>query len=63
MLSPNTLNRVSHSYRKGYYAGYEAGENATSDPQADKTFAAFDYSEGFRAGQNDRKWDDIRRRA
>jgi hypothetical protein len=30
MLSAQTLNRVSHSYRRGYYAGYD-GQPAQND--------------------------------
>lgn len=63
MLSPATLNRVSHSYRRGYYDGYEGRESA-NNPVPDyqgvplKPFSDHDYSEGFKAGANDRKWSD-----
>lgn len=63
MLSPATLNRVSHSYRRGYYDGYEGRENQNL-PVPDfqgvplKPFSDFDYSEGYKAGANDRKWAD-----
>jgi hypothetical protein len=64
MLSAQTLNRVSHSYRRGYYAGYE-GQPAQNDavPTTDngvplKPFSDFDYDEGYRAGANDKRWTD-----
>lgn len=65
MLSPNTLERVSNSYRRGYYDGYEGRENRNL-PVPDfqgvplKPFSDFDYSEGFKAGENDRKWSEHR---
>jgi hypothetical protein len=62
MLSPATLERVSHSYRRGYYDGY-FGREAKNDPvpRTDsgipmKPFSDFDYSEGHKAGANDAKW-------
>lgn len=62
MLSPNTLERVSHSYRRGYYDGYY-GREAKNDPvpQTDigiplKPFSDFDYTEGHKAGANDAYW-------
>lgn len=62
MLSPATLNRVSHSYRRGYYDGYEGRENRNDPvPTADngiplKPFSDFDYREGYKAGANDKRW-------
>ncbi len=57
MLSPATLERVSHSYRKGYRDGWE-GRNRDQNKPIDfvKPFANYDYSEGYKAGANDRKW-------
>jgi hypothetical protein len=62
MLSPSTLNRVSHSYRRGYYDGYE-GKPSKNDPIPTtdmgiplKPFSDFDYEEGYKAGSNDAKW-------
>jgi len=63
MLSPNTLERVSHSYRRGYYDGYFGRENK-NDPveRTDngipmKPFSDFDYSEGYKSGANDAYWE------
>lgn len=59
MLSPSTLERVSVSYRRGYYDGYDGKTvNAPQDFNsfAGKPFASFDYSEGYKAGANDKKW-------
>jgi len=63
MLSPNTLERVSHSYRRGYYDGYYGRENK-NDPvvRTDnniplKPFSDFDYAEGYKAGANDAYWE------
>ena len=60
MLSAATLERVSLSYKRGYRAGY-AGQS-DQDPKGphgmDRPFADFDFSEGFKAGANDRKWAD-----
>lgn len=66
MLSPSTLERVSVSYRKGYYDGYDKkpmhkGEpslNIEGDGVQIRPFANFDYEEGYKAGANDRKWND-----
>lgn len=61
MLSSNTLERTSDSYRKGYYTGYAAGSEAQRPYAPDNgSFAERDYADGFAAGQNDRKWDDWR---
>jgi hypothetical protein len=62
MLSPQTLNRVSNSYRRGYYDGYEKSEavGEQTDGPFDRPFANFDYSEGYKAGANDRLWADRR---
>lgn len=71
MLSPATLERVSCSYRDGYYAGYfgrakaapETGIEKISDDTIGGTirpFADVDYEKGYAAGANDRKWADLR---
>jgi hypothetical protein len=67
MLRSETLNRVSNSYRKGYYAGYKSNpktkpvKDSHENPEtpqhfSDKPFADYDYSEGFHAGANDCYW-------
>ncbi len=65
MLSPETLNRVSHSYRRGYYSGYKL-EVKTNLPILHtesgipmKPFSDFDYEEGYKSGLNDRYWVDF----
>ena len=49
MMSPQTLDRVSRSYRRGYYDGYaslvEVG--AQIGEGEIKPFADFDYSEAI----------------
>lgn len=59
MLSPETLERVSASYRRGYYDGY-CGEVPQNPPRDhfDRPFANDDYAAGYKAGANDRKWSD-----
>lgn len=66
MLSPATLERVSHSYRRGYYDGH-AGRDARNDPVPHtaegvplKPFSNFDYTEGHKAGANDAHWEAVR---
>lgn len=64
MLSPQTLERVSVSYRKGYYDGYDGKPQHAREPLdiTDtgsphlKPFANHDYEAGYKAGANDRKW-------
>lgn len=62
MLTAQTLNRVSHSYRRGYYDGYEgrAAQNlpvpTTEQGVPLKPFSDFDYAKGFEAGANDKRW-------
>jgi len=62
MLSAETLNRVSHSYRRGYNDGYSQSEfknDAVEKTQQGipmKPFSDFDYLEGYRAGLNDYYW-------
>lgn len=57
MLSPVTLERVSVSYRRGYYDGYDGApiSNPQRDP-LDRPFANFDYEQGYKAGANDKRW-------
>jgi collagenase-like PrtC family protease len=61
MLSAATLERVSASYRKGYHAGYAGEPNAYSElkvPAMMLPFGEFDYTTGYEAGANDRRWAD-----
>lgn len=64
VLSAQTLNRVSSSYRRGYYDGY-FGREPKNDPVPTtdqgiplKPFSDFDYDSGVKAGANDRLWAD-----
>jgi hypothetical protein len=62
MLSDATLNRVSGDYRRGYRDGYaKRAENflGAPDPFNGRPFATIDYSDGYKAGANDRKWADV----
>lgn len=66
MLSAQTLNRVSHSYRRGYQDAAE-GKAPKNDPVPTtengvplKPFSDFDYNEGWEAGANDAYWSYIR---
>jgi hypothetical protein len=63
MLSPTTLERVSCSYRRGYYDGYDGKpvNNPTRHP-FDHPFANHDYAAGYKAGAND-KYCSLMRRA
>ena len=64
MLSPATLDRVSSSYRRGYYDGYNGTPQAqpavgfAAGAAAIRPFANADYEAGLKAGANDRKWND-----
>lgn len=66
MLTTETLNRVSHSYRRGYYDGYD--QKPRNNLSIDKTengiplkpFSDFDYNEGYLAGLNDFYWENFR---
>jgi len=68
MLSDEQLQRIGYSYRRGYQDGYggrkkrEDGETKPSpglDPwrPGERPFVGFDYSEGYKAGANDARWD------
>lgn len=64
MLSAATLNRVSSSYRRGYYDGWDM-KPAKNLPvkKTDmgipmKPFSDGDYTSGHAAGLNDRYWSD-----
>jgi hypothetical protein len=64
MLSPKTLERVSASYRRGYYdghAGKPAEDAKASAHPFDRPFANADYAAGHEAGANDRKWSEVSR--
>ena len=56
MLSTSTLNRVSNSYRRGYYDGYYGREANSPVNTAVIPFSNFDYDKGYKAGANDAKW-------
>jgi hypothetical protein len=67
MLSDKMLERVSQSYRRGYYDGYarrekvapETGITKINDDTISGTirpFADYDYEQGYHAGENDKKW-------
>lgn len=59
MLSPQTLERVSFSYRRGYYDGYfERGccDSQAPDHPFDRPFAEHDYKAGYEAGNTDALW-------
>lgn len=58
MLSPQTLERVSNSYREGYYDGYydRPTKNVEGKHPFDRPFSTFDYDQGYHAGANDAKW-------
>lgn len=65
MLSAATLNRVSSSYRRGYYDGYDKKPAANLPvPTTDngiplRPFSDSDYRSGRAAGLNDRYWSDF----
>ncbi len=58
MLSPQTLERVSVSYRDGYYDGYygRPTQNVQGKHPFDRPFSTYDYDQGYHAGANDAKW-------
>lgn len=57
MLSPNTLERVSVAYRRGYYDGHAGRPHFCEvKPEYIKPFAKGDYEAGYKAGANDAKW-------
>lgn len=66
MLRPATLNRVSHSYRRGYYDGYDQKPNKnmhvdrTDSGLPMKPFSDHDYQQGYKAGLNDFYWPNFR---
>lgn len=66
MLSARVLERVSCSYRRGYYDGYD-GKVGINEPVPTtdngiplKPFSDFDYDEGYKAGANDAKWSGVK---
>ena len=61
MLDAATLNRVSCSYARGYRDGYAKRVQADEKPSThpfDRPFANYDYTEGYKAGANDRRCSD-----
>jgi hypothetical protein len=59
MLSNQTLERVGVAYRRGYRDGYDKKAAFIAvKPEYIKPFAEHDYTEGHKAGSNDRAWDD-----
>lgn len=66
MLSAATLNRVSSSYRRGYYDGWDKKPAKNLPvPTTDngiplRPFSDSDYAAGRAAGLNDRYWSDYR---
>ena len=64
MLSPQTLERVSVAYRRGYYDGYDNKDKFCAvKPEYIKPFADFDYEQGYKAGANDAHWNNKTRSA
>jgi len=61
MLSPQSLERASSRYRRGYHDGYFNRPQA--DIEADGSFAFHDYHAGREAGANDAHWDNKRKTA
>jgi hypothetical protein len=57
MLTPQALERCTPGYRRGYRDGYADNLDC---PYPDGSWAAGDWSEGFEAGRNDRRWDERR---
>lgn len=58
MMSAQTLERASVAYRKGYQDGYYGRERFCAvKPEYIKPFAEYDYDGGYKAGENDAKWD------
>lgn len=63
VLSAKTLERVSISYRRGYYDGYDQKQPQNKSVQKTdngipmKPFSDHDYFEGYRAGLNDYYWE------
>lgn len=63
MLSDRTLERVSCSYRMGYRDGYDGKpEQYKDEPVATRPFGFYDYTNGYKAGANDAKWNAQRAR-
>lgn len=58
MLSARTLERVSVEYRNGYYDGYDGKVNKyVEKPELLRPFGEHDYTEGYKAGANDKFWE------
>jgi hypothetical protein len=59
MLSPSQLEKTTFSFRKGYKAGYFGEPKQFTAPEGGfKPFGEFDYEEGYKAGQSDKKGND-----
>lgn len=56
MMTPRTLERTTPRYRRGYRDGYAMPIDPL--PLRPLTVYACDYQAGFKAGANDRLWDD-----
>ena len=54
MLTPAALDRASQGFRRGYRDGAEG--RPLVNPYEAGSFAAFDYAEGHKAGENDAAW-------
>ena len=66
MLSPQTLERVSVAYRRGYYDGYhgKTGYFGTNvKPVYTFPFSEGDYKQGIEAGETDKSHDDLNAKA
>lgn len=54
MLTPAQLDRVGQGYRSGYRDGAD-GKPMRDLSDREGTFYAYDYREGYKAGQNDKR--------
>ena len=53
MLSPNSLERATASYRRDYYDGYGGHPHAGASDSLWRPFDGGDYMRGYDAGAND----------
>lgn len=63
MLSAKNLERVSCSYRIVYYDGYFGRVDQLIQSNMQKPFAGYDYDNGYKAGANDAKWNNLNKKA